>query len=120
MDTATIGGRKYVQTKSKMMTIVVITGNIEWMESYLVDMPASASKREMAKAIHESTELDAIDLEEAQVFELEPLAAERLKKAEWQETFRDDQLFEQNLHKAIVYAAFAKGGPVKLECLEEE
>lgn len=120
MDTATIGGREYVQTKSKMMTVVVIIGDIEWLEPYLVDVPASASMDEIRKAFVEKYGLDEMDLSEAQGFELEPLAAERLAKAEWEETFRDDQAFAQNLHKAIVYAAFAKGGLVKLECLEEE
>jgi len=113
------------------MVVVVITGDSEWMEPRLVDVPIDVerfmlyadehkSKEALTEVICEATGLDRIDLEEAQVFELEPLAAERLKKAEWQETYRDDQLFEQNMHKAIVFAAFAKGGPVKLEYLEEE
>jgi len=102
------------------VTIVVIVGDSEWMDPYLVDVPASASKREMEEAIYAEVSLDNVDLEEAQVFELEPLAAERLKDLEWQETFCDADAFSQNMHKAIVYAAFAKGGPVKLECLEEE
>ncbi|MFQ5759206.1 MAG: hypothetical protein ACE5IF_05970 [Candidatus Bathyarchaeia archaeon] len=90
------------------------------MEPYLVEVPDGSSIGEIRKAFAKEHRLDKMDLEEAQVFELEPLAAERLKQAEWQQTYRDDQLFEQNLHKAIVFAAFAKGGPVKLECLEEE
>jgi hypothetical protein len=113
------------------MTVVVIIGDSEWMEPRLVDVPIDVerftlyateneSKEALAKVICEATGLDRIDLEEAQVFELEPLAAERLKQAEWPETVNDAQAYEQNLHKSIVYAALAKGGPVKLECLEEE
>lgn len=102
------------------MTVVVIIGDSEWMEPFLVDVPDGTSMDEIRAAFVKEHRLDEVDLSEAQGFELEPLAAERLKKAEWQETWDDAQAYEQNLHKAIVYAAFAKGGPVKLECLEEE
>jgi len=106
------------------MTIVVITGDSEWMEPHLVEVPIEVvddtTKKMIEEIVLKELGLDGIDIEEAQIFELEPLAAERLAQAEWQETWDDSQAYEQNLHKAIVYAAFAKGGPVKLECLEEE
>lgn len=101
------------------MTIVAISGSSEWVEPYLIDVPDGASKEEIAEAVGEKTEYPEDMIDELQIFELEPLAAERLKEADWEETYGDGDLYSQNLHKAIVYAAFAKGGPVAVEALKE-
>jgi len=111
---------------AEMMTVVVISGDSEWLTIDLVDMPASASEKEMKEAVYKQTELDAIDLEEAQVFELEPSAVEMLKAIKWPSpydvspTFADSQAYETAMHQAVVYVAFAKGGPVELEYMKEE
>lgn len=101
------------------MTIVVISGDSEWIEPSLIDVPDDASEEEIAEAIREKTGYPEDVFDELQIFKLEPFAAERLKKADWEETYGDEDLCAQNRHKAIVYAAFAKGGPVEVEALKE-
>jgi len=101
-------------------TIVVIIDSIEWVTPQLLDVPDEATKEEILEAASEELGLDPIDLEEAQVFELEPVIAERIKSIKWEETFCDGDMDSQNLHKALVYCAFAKGGPIELERIEVE
>lgn len=101
------------------MIIVVISGNSEWIEPSLIDVPDGASAKEITKAIRKETGYPEDVFDELQIFKLEPLAAERLKEADWEETYGDGDQLAQNRHKAIVYAAFAKGGPVEVEALKE-
>jgi len=111
------------------MTIAVIIELGDTIETVLVDAPNGASKEEISKAIatslYEELNIEEEEVEELsyQRFEIEPLAVERLKAIKWPSpydvspVFADGQGFQTAMHKALVYAAFAKGGPVEVECL---
>jgi len=101
------------------MTIAVIADLSDCVGADLVDIPDGASEEEIAEAISKETgwSFDG----SLQWFEIEPSVVERLKTIKWPDCrdvspiFADAQAAETGKHMALVFAAFAKGGPVKVD-----
>lgn len=106
------------------MTAAVIIDHGEYVSTLLIDVPDGSQEEKILEAIAEELEEDVEDLE-LQWFEIEPSAVERLKAVEWPDPYEVDPIFadavgdEVSMSQALVYAAFAKDGPVKLDAMED-
>lgn len=121
------------------MTIAVIVDHGERLETRLIDTPNDISEEEVLKAI--AKELGYTDeelkedpelakarresLEHVQWFAIDPTSVTKLKAIQWPDpysvspTFADTVADDNAEYQARVYAAFAKGGPVEVEGLNE-
>lgn len=102
------------------MTIAVIAEFDNCLRVDLVDVPDGASEEDITKATTEGLIVERLD--SLQRFALEPSAVERLKAIKWPDErdvapfLADGQVYQTAMHQAVVYAAFAKGGPVDIVC----
>ena len=105
------------------MIIAVIATFADCLRVELIDVPDGASEEDITKAA--TGDLIVENLDSFQRFIIEPSAVEQLKAIKWPDErdvapfLADAQVYQTAMHQAVVYAAFAKGGPVDVACLQK-
>jgi hypothetical protein len=113
--------------RNRKMVIGVIIDLVDLADCLaveLIDVSDEAMEDDILKAAAEKLgggwTSEDVECHRFQWFEIVPSAVERLKAIRWPEPLSDTCMAETSRHAALVYAAFAKGGPVRVNALNEK